>query len=258
MPRVKRSVHARKKRRKVLEQAKRLLGAQALELPPREGAGRALARLRLPRPQDEEADDAAALDHPHQRSRAPARPLVQPVHRRAARRRRSSSTARSSPTSPSAIPPRSAASPSRRRRPFEGPASQEAVPPGWLGRDPRPARIGYDAPASACTEPTPRINATAQPDHLANLRLSAGGTRGERGPVRRRGRGSRRRGALGGDRAGRSARRRRDGRARAARRALDAGAPAARDRRLPPRRPAARDARPDARALARRRSRERR
>src|SRR5947208_10162380 len=60
-----------------------LLGAQEPLLPLRQGAGRALARLRLPRPQGEEADVPAALDHPDQRRRAAARPLVQPVHRRA-------------------------------------------------------------------------------------------------------------------------------------------------------------------------------
>ena len=70
MPRVKRSVHARKKRRKVLEEAKGYWGLKSHDLHPREGAGRALARLRLPRPQEQEADDPAPLDHPHQRRRA--------------------------------------------------------------------------------------------------------------------------------------------------------------------------------------------
>ena len=61
------------------------------------------------------------------------------------------------------------------------------------------------------------------------------------------------------DRAGRPARRRRGRRAGAARRGLDDGAPAARDRRLPARRPAAvRAAAGLARALARLRPRERR
>ena len=82
MPRVKRSVHARKKRRKVLEPGEGLLGAQELELQLRQGAGRALARLRLPRPEGEEADVPPALDHAHQRGGARERALVQPVHRR--------------------------------------------------------------------------------------------------------------------------------------------------------------------------------
>ena len=82
MPRVKRSVHARKKRRKVLEQAKGYWGLKIQELPAREGAGRPLAQVRLPRPQGPEARHAAPLDHPHQRRRAAARALVQPVHRR--------------------------------------------------------------------------------------------------------------------------------------------------------------------------------
>ena len=84
MPRVKRSVHARKKRRKVLVAGEGLLGAQEVLVPLREGAGRALAPLRLPRPQEQEADVPAALDHPHQRGRAAERALVQPVHGRAA------------------------------------------------------------------------------------------------------------------------------------------------------------------------------
>ena len=50
MPRVKRSVHARKKRRKVLEQAKGYWGLKKSLLHVRQGAGRALARLRLSRP----------------------------------------------------------------------------------------------------------------------------------------------------------------------------------------------------------------
>ena len=51
MPSVKRAVHAQKKRRKVLEQAKGYWGRKSTPLPLREGAGRALARLRLPRPE---------------------------------------------------------------------------------------------------------------------------------------------------------------------------------------------------------------
>ena len=118
MPRVKRSVHARKKRRKVLEQAKRLLGPQALQLPARQGAGRALARLRLPRPQEQEAHLPAALDHAHQRGRAARGALVQPVRLRAAqgrdparpqgaRRPRGERSGRPSARSPSRRRPRS-------------------------------------------------------------------------------------------------------------------------------------------------------
>ena len=55
MPRVKRSVHARKKRRKVLEQAKGYWGLKSTNYTLREGAGRALARLRLSRPEEQEA-----------------------------------------------------------------------------------------------------------------------------------------------------------------------------------------------------------
>ena len=80
MPRVKRSVHARKKRRKVLEQAKGYWGLKKHELQVREGAGRALPRVRVPRPQGAEARVPQALDHAHQRRRARQRALVQPVH----------------------------------------------------------------------------------------------------------------------------------------------------------------------------------
>src|SRR4029453_1804375 len=55
-----------------------LLRAQEVELPLREGAGRALARLRVPRPQGEEADFSVSLDRPHQCRRARERSLVQP------------------------------------------------------------------------------------------------------------------------------------------------------------------------------------
>ena len=61
-----------------------LLGAQEVLVPLREGAGRALAPLRVPRPQEQEAHVPAALDHPHQRGRAAERALVQPVHGRPA------------------------------------------------------------------------------------------------------------------------------------------------------------------------------
>ena len=87
MPRVKRSVHARKKRRKVLEQAKGYWGLKKSLVPVREGAGRALASLRVPRPQEQEAHVPAALDHPDQRGGAAERDVVQPVHVRAAQGR---------------------------------------------------------------------------------------------------------------------------------------------------------------------------
>ena len=107
MPRVKRSVHARKKRRKVLEQAKGYWGLKQLELPVREGAGRALARLRLPRPQEQEADvprGSGSSGSTPPRARTGSRTTSSSP---AAARPRSSSTARCSPTSPSTIRPRS-------------------------------------------------------------------------------------------------------------------------------------------------------
>ena len=76
--------------------------------------------------------------------------------------------------------------------------------------------------------------------------------------LRRRGRGPRRGGERGRDRADRAPRRRRDRRAGAAGRGLDACASGAGRRRLPHRRAPARGARDDARTLARRRPRQRR
>src|SRR2546430_15836085 len=60
----------------------RLLGPKALELPPGEGATRALARLRLPRPEEPQARVPPALDPADQRRGSAERALVQPVHRR--------------------------------------------------------------------------------------------------------------------------------------------------------------------------------
>src|SRR5439155_16684369 len=60
----------------------RLLGLEALELPPGEGATRALARLRLPRPEEPQARVPPALDPADQRRGPAERALVQPVHRR--------------------------------------------------------------------------------------------------------------------------------------------------------------------------------
>ena len=59
-----------------------LLGPQEHRLHVRQGAGRALAHLRLPRPQEPQAQLPPALDHAHQRGCAGERALVQPVHRR--------------------------------------------------------------------------------------------------------------------------------------------------------------------------------
>ncbi len=63
MPRVKRAVHARKKRAKVLEQAKGYYGRKKSSYRfAKEQVEHSLA-LRLPRPQGEEADVPLALDH---------------------------------------------------------------------------------------------------------------------------------------------------------------------------------------------------
>ena len=81
MPRVKRSVHARKKRRKVLEQAKGYWGLKSTNYKyAKEQVERSLV-VRLPRPQGPQARVPQALDHAHQRRRPRERAVVQPVHR---------------------------------------------------------------------------------------------------------------------------------------------------------------------------------
>ena len=80
--RVKRSVHARKKRRKVLDQAKGLLRPQEHALPLREGAGRALAGLRVPTGATASGTSARSGSSASTRGRARERALLQPVHER--------------------------------------------------------------------------------------------------------------------------------------------------------------------------------
>src|SRR5438105_2738154 len=58
-----------------------LLGPEEVLVPLREGAGRPFAHLRVSRPQEQEADVSAALDHADQRRRPGERTLLQPVHR---------------------------------------------------------------------------------------------------------------------------------------------------------------------------------
>ena len=196
MPRVKRSVHAQKKRRKVLEQAKGYWGFKhthyryakeqvehslVYAYRDRKNKKRTFRRLWITR------INAAARD---------ARAVVQPVRPRLRQGRASSSTARCSPTSRSATRPRSARSPSR---------------------------------------PRPRSK-PSQPDHLTRQRAAQARPQAPRPAlarqaraVRRRGRGSRRGGGdAGSSRSSCSSPARR--RAGAARRGLDARAPAARDR----------------------------
>ena len=80
MPRVKRSVHARKKRRKVLEQAKGYWGLKSTNYTyAKEQVEHSLVYAYRDR-KNRKRDVPAALDHPHQRGRAGARALVQPVH----------------------------------------------------------------------------------------------------------------------------------------------------------------------------------
>ena len=81
MPRVKRSVHARKKRRKVLEQAKGYWGLKSVSYKrAKEQVEKSLTYAYRDR-KVQEADVPLALDHAHQRRGTRERPLVQPVHR---------------------------------------------------------------------------------------------------------------------------------------------------------------------------------
>ena len=80
--RVKRSVHARKKRRATLELTKGFRGRGALQLPPRQGGVDQGGHLRLPRSAQPQARLQAAMDHPHQRRRSPERDELLPVHAR--------------------------------------------------------------------------------------------------------------------------------------------------------------------------------
>ena len=80
MPRVKRSVHARKKRRKVLEQAKGYWGLKSTNYKyAKEQVERSLSYAYRDR-KVRKREFRQALDHAHQRRRTRERPLVQPVH----------------------------------------------------------------------------------------------------------------------------------------------------------------------------------
>ena len=126
MPRVKRSVHARKKRRKVLEQAKGYWGLKSTNYTyAKEQVEHSLVYAYRDR-KNRKRDVPAALDHADQRRRAGARALVQPVHlgpeggeRRArpqgARRPRGQRPGRRSASSPSRPSPRWRIASSRRR-----------------------------------------------------------------------------------------------------------------------------------------------
>ena len=82
MPRVKRSVHARKKRRKVLEQAKGYCGLKSRSYRyAKEQVEHSLVYAYRDR-KNKKRDVPPALDRAHQRGRARQRALVQPVHLR--------------------------------------------------------------------------------------------------------------------------------------------------------------------------------
>ena len=116
MPRVKRSVHARKKRRKVLEQAKGYWGRKSTHYRyAKEQVEHSLVYAYRDR-KNKKRTFRSALDHPHQRGGAARTGSRTTSSSPACARRASSSTARCSPTSPSATRPRSARSPRRRRR----------------------------------------------------------------------------------------------------------------------------------------------
>ena len=161
MPRVKRSVQRAQEAPQGPRAGQGLLGPQEHELHVREGAGRALARLRLPRPQEPQARVPAALDHPDQRRRAGARALVQPVHRGpegGERRARPEGARRPRGQRPGGV--------RQARRAGQGGAgrlsragSGDLPPPGGLLR--RPAR--RSTPRSAAGSPTTRASRRSRP-----------------------------------------------------------------------------------------------
>ena len=87
MARVKRSVHAKKKRRVILDRAPGVLRQQEPQLPRRQRAGHAQPAVRLPRPAGPQGRLPVAVDPAHQRRLPPGRHQLQPVHRRAEGRR---------------------------------------------------------------------------------------------------------------------------------------------------------------------------
>ena len=176
MARVKRSVARRKKRRKVLDQAKGYVGQSGVSYRKAKEADPPRRQLRLPRPQEQEARLPAALDHPHQRRRPEGRPLVQPV---------------------------------RGRLPQGGDRARPQDPRGARGE--RPARLHGDRPEGQGR--APGLEAVGPPPRRAGLRgvsrhgrelragrlaaLRAAGARARRRPARGRARGEPR-AALGG------------------------------------------------------------
>ena len=114
MPRVKRSVHARKKRRKVLEQAKGYWGLkQSTYRYAKEQVEHSLAYAYRDRKNKKRTFRRLWIMRINAAARQNGLSYNQFVA--GCRKARSSSTARCSPISPSAIRPRSARSPSRRR-----------------------------------------------------------------------------------------------------------------------------------------------
>ena len=100
MPRVKRSVHARKKRRKVLEEAKGYWGLKTTNYThAKEQVEHSLVYAYRDRKERKRTFRSLWIIRINAAARA-ARALVQPVRRRLQARPRSSSTARCSPTSP--------------------------------------------------------------------------------------------------------------------------------------------------------------
>ena len=121
MPRVKRCCRRAEEAPQGPRAGEGLLGPQEHPLPLREGAGRALARLRLPRPEGARSGTFRQLWITRINAAARANGLSYNQFVHGCRRPGSSSTGRCSRTSPSATRPRSARSPSRRRPRFRAP-----------------------------------------------------------------------------------------------------------------------------------------
>ena len=202
MPRVKRSVARAQEAPQGPRAGQGLLRPQEHALPLREGAGRALARLRLPRPQEQEADAPFALDRADQRGRSRERPLVQPVHERRAQgrdRARPQVARRSRRHRPRRVRARRRAGEGRARHRREG---RVARPAQRL----HGARRGAQVAVVTCRA---RDHFSRQRDADARTQAAGRAEASRRdGPVRGRGRGSRHGRAGRGLRAGAPPRRR--------------------------------------------------
>ena len=224
MARVKRSVHGKKHRRTILEEAEGYTGSRSRHFRKANEQVMHSRQLRVPRPPGPQGRVPAALDRAHQRRVPRARHLVLAVHRRAEGRR-----GRRRPQDPRR--PRGARA-GRVRRARVAPPARRSTPPepvARAGRRPRSARATATVKRLRDAAARPQARATARAlrrRRAARRRRRARPRRGARArsssvptpsvAFRRSSRGSRRRRAC--RRASGSRRRAREGRQRPARR----------------------------------------